>query len=241
MSEFFGPAIETFGDWAQELFDEGLEATKVLFPDATDYIESTRGYSAEYMIPLMAWILDNPQVENVVDIGFGYGTFPWMCSLAGLNVVGVNKIVRTHEFPFRVELINALDAEAGLAADLPGGEGTIYSCMEVVEHNDQNMLPGLSALFYRRPEWSFFTTGLAGTQGCPARTPWVDMPPWDGESEGHLGHVSGWLPEDLELLTTELGYDVVLSDIMATCAWAGQKARLVVMGENTVVWGRIDE
>jgi len=232
MDEFFGPALAAHGARSRELLNEGLEATKVLFPAAAEYIETTRHYEMEYMIPLMSWLLDNEQITNVVDIGFGYGTFPWMCSLAGLNVVGVNKLIRTDGFPFRVELVNVLDAEAGLAADLPGGENTLYSCMEMVEHNDQNLFPGLSALFSRRPGWSFFTTGLAGTQGCPARTPWVDMPAWDGTNEGHLGHVSGWWLEDLELLTTELGYEIAFSDIIPTCVAEDKKARLIVMGKQ---------
>jgi len=232
MSEFFGPAIATQGGRARALFDAAGPATCELFPDAADYIRSTLCYQAEYMVPVMAWLLDNRQITNVVDIGFGYGTFPYMCSLAGINVIGVEYSARTDVYPFPVLLLNAMDREAGIAADLPGGDDTLYTCMEVVEHQTQNMLPGFTGLFAQRPGWAFFTTSLAGTQGCPARTPWVDMPEWDGDDHGTKHHLTGWLLEDLDLLVSELGYNPVVSEAIPTCAHGNQKARLIVMGKN---------
>ncbi len=221
-------------DELRQLFEKAANCVCELFPEQVEYIRSCYGYQREYMLPLVAWMLDEGCIKNVVDIGYGYGVFPVLCKLAGFNVFGVNQKSRVVLYPFRRFELNILDGEAGatVSEKLPGGDDTLYSCMEVVEHNDQNILPGLTGLFSKKPRWCFFTTSLAGTQGCPERTPWQTMPEWDGESTGSLSHVSGWFLDDLVSLGEALGYRGLMAEKIRTCADGLRPSRLVYLGER---------
>jgi hypothetical protein len=228
----FPTAMMYRGARARELFEAALWSSAEAWPSAAPYIASTAGYSSEYMVPLMAWMLHGERAWKVVDIGSAFCTFSFMAQAAGFETVAINPSwgPQAESLPFRLQIANALDREANLGLRLPGGDDAIYVCTEMVEHNDQNLMPGMKALFSGAPSHCFFTTPLAGTQGTPPRVGWMNMPEWDGKSEGSDKELSGWTLDDLEQFVRKLGYMVPLARGMDTCCSPVPASRLVVMG-----------
>jgi len=234
--EFFREPLRARGNEARLLFDMACKRVMDAFDQYRSYIETTLGYSAEYMVPLMAWMLHDGRQWGVVDIGTAYGIFPTMCGLAGWEAVGTNPVgfPRSEDLPWTMVWANLQDPMATDDIWLPMGPDALYNCTEVVEHQLQNPLIGLRGMMVpRNPGYCFFGTSLAGTVDCPEFKHWREYPDWDGEYAGSVDHCSGWDRESLADLVQALGFELVLKAGINTCCTQVPEARVIAMGRRT--------